>query len=155
MVGIIASNNFAKGNDMFVPFHIARELADMEDGVKGLSISLEDPYKAGQVKQQLVKDPSYSFASEENHYRGEWLPYTWMQSSAELFKIMEMQKFMMVFVLSFIVLIAAFSIAAVMFTVTIQKKREIGVMKALGATPKQIINVFAFQGVFVGVVGSL
>ena len=60
VVGITASNNFAKGNDMFVPFH--HDSSDMEDGVKGLSISLEDPYKAGQVKQQLVKDPSYSFA---------------------------------------------------------------------------------------------
>jgi lipoprotein-releasing system permease protein len=62
---------------------------------------------------------------------------------------------MMYFVLSFIGLISAFSMMAVMFTVTIQKKREIGVMKALGATQWQIMRVFLYQGIILGVVGSL
>jgi lipoprotein-releasing system permease protein len=69
--------------------------------------------------------------------------------------MISMQSFMMTLALSFITLIAVFSIGAVMFTVTLQKKREIGVMKALGATPAQVTNVFALQGVIVGLVGSL
>ena len=44
---------------------------------------------------------------------------------------------------------------AVMFTVTIQKKKEIGVMKALGATPGQITRVFLYQGTILGFAGSL
>jgi lipoprotein-releasing system permease protein len=62
---------------------------------------------------------------------------------------------MMYFVLSFIVLISAFSMMAVMFTVTIQKKKEIGVMKALGATPGQIMKVFWYQGAILGCAGAL
>jgi len=61
---------------------------------------------------------------------------------------------MMYFALSFIVLVSAFSMMAVMFTVTIQKRREIGVMKALGAAPGQIVRVFLYQGMILGVVGA-
>jgi len=62
---------------------------------------------------------------------------------------------MMYFALSFIVLVSAFSMMAVMFTVTIQKRREIGVMKALGAAPGQIVRVFLYQGMILGVMGSV
>jgi lipoprotein-releasing system permease protein len=41
-----------------------------------------------------------------------------------------------------------------MFTVTIQKRREIGVMKALGATPGQIVSVFLYKGMLLGLLGS-
>ena len=78
-----------------------------------------------------------------------------MEEYKQQFGMISMQSFMMTLALSFITLIAVFSIGAVMFTVTLQKKREIGVMKALGATPAQVTNVFALQGVIVGLVGSL
>jgi lipoprotein-releasing system permease protein len=43
----------------------------------------------------------------------------------------------------------------VMFTVTIQKRREIGVMKALGAAPVQIVKVFLYQGMLLGFMGAV
>ena len=78
-----------------------------------------------------------------------------MQTHEEQFAIIQTQKVMMTIALSFIVLVAVFSIGAVMFTVTVQKKREIGVMKALGATPGQVAMVFTLQGVMVGILGGL
>lgn len=158
IVGITQTNNFAKGTDLFVPFSIAQDLANLDGAIQGLSVSLHEPYRAELLKEELSNDQTLHIAQTYQDYaqpQKKWVAQTWMESSAELFKVMDMQKFMMVFVLSFIVLIAIFSIAAVMFTVAIQKKREIGVMKALGATPLQIMNVFAYQGVFVGIVGSL
>lgn len=62
---------------------------------------------------------------------------------------------MMSFVLSFISMISAFCIMAVMFTVSIQRKKEIAVMKALGATPFQVVRVFLWQGVIIGLFGAL
>ncbi len=159
VVGITQTNNFAKGTDVFVPFTIAQDLADTEGGIQGLAVTLNEPYQAGIFKDQLLAKHQFNiedpYSTDPQKLAPQWYAQTWMESSAELFKIMEMQKFMMVFVLSFIVLIAVFSIAAVMFTVAIQKKREIGVMKALGATPRQIVNVFTYQGIFVGAVGSV
>ena len=68
---------------------------------------------------------------------------------------MAQQRVMMYFALSFIVLVSAFSMMAVMFTVTVQKKREIGVMKALGAASGQIVRVFLYQGMLLGAIGSI
>lgn len=157
IAGISKVNNFAKGTDLFVPFDIAQDLVNIDDSIQGFSINLKEPYKAGLYKTQLI-EADQKIAEKYTDYQNlqkSWIALTWMESSSELFKVMDMQKFMMAFVLSFIILIAIFSISAVMFTVAIQKKREIGVMKALGATPFQIIKVFAYQGVFVGLIGSI
>ena len=62
---------------------------------------------------------------------------------------------MLGFVMSFISLGAAFAIFAVMFLNALQRRREIGIMVALGATRTQIIWVFLIQGFIVGVVGVL
>jgi lipoprotein-releasing system permease protein len=68
---------------------------------------------------------------------------------------MQQERMMMGFVLSFIALIAAFCIMAVMFTVSIQRKKELALLKALGATPFQVVRVFLWQGVLIGIIGSV
>ena len=68
--------------------------------------------------------------------------------------LISQQRVMMYFSLSFIMLVAAFSMMANIFTVTIQKRREIGVMKALGAAPGQIVRVFIYQGMLLGLLGG-
>ena len=64
------------------------------------------------------------------------------------------ERVMMTFILMIIVLVAAFSISNTLITVIVQKKREIGVIKALGASPSQIVNIFVGQGIVVGVFGN-
>jgi len=147
VAGIYRADRFAPGPPLLVPLHLAQELAGVgtTGGVNGVALRLKDPYLATSVL--------------ENELAGilpaGWLPLTWMEEYEQQFALISMQKIMMTLALSFIVLIAVFSIGAVMFTVTIQKKREIGVMKALGATPEQVTQVFALQGVIVGFIGSL
>ena len=60
----------------------------------------------------------------------------------------------MFFLLLFIVVVAAFGIMNTLITVTVQKTREIGIMKALGAKTAQIIWVFLAQGMIVGLFGN-
>lgn len=147
VVGIYTADRFAAGPQLLVPLHLAQELAGAGEtgGVNGVAMRLKDPYLAAQVLEEEVKPM----------LKGEWAPRTWMQTHEEQFAIIQTQKTMMTIALSFIVLVAVFSIGAVMFTVTVQKKREIGVMKALGATPGQVSMVFTLQGVMVGFMGSL
>lgn len=61
----------------------------------------------------------------------------------------------MFFLLFFIVVVAAFGIMSTLITVTVQKRREIGIVKALGANISQIIWVFLGQGTVVGLFGTL
>ena len=71
-----------------------------------------------------------------------------------LLQAVKMEKTMMFFLMFFLVLIAAFSITNTLITMVIQKTNEIGLMKALGASPFSITYVFILQGFFVGVLGS-
>jgi lipoprotein-releasing system permease protein len=61
----------------------------------------------------------------------------------------------MFFLLFFIVVVAAFGIMSTLITVTVQKRREIGIVKALGANIWQIIWIFLGQGTVVGLFGTL
>ena len=90
---------------------------------------------------------------------GEALPAyrirSWQENNRTLFYALQNEKGMMFFVLSFMVLIAAFAICSVMITAVVQKTREIGVLKAVGFTPLAIARIFVLQGFIFGVVGAL
>lgn len=147
VVGIYQATRHAPGPDVFVPLPVGQDLAGLGDGVRGIALRLNDPYHA-----QKVMDASIIDHLPKN---GRWSARTWMQDHAQQFGLIKTQRQLLTFSLSFIMLVSAFSIMAVMFTVTIQKKREIGVMKALGAAPAQLVRVFLYQGIIIGFFGGV
>ncbi len=144
VIGVYAASQMAVTPDIFVPLPLAQDLAGLTDGVLGVALRLEDPYQAEPV---AIKVREYLGSAE--------YVKTWGDEYKPFFQLISQQRVMMYFVLSFIVLISAFSMMAVMFTVTIQKRREIGVMKALGAAPIQIVKVFLYQGMLLGFLGAV
>jgi len=79
--------------------------------------------------------------------------YTWIDLNRQLFDAIAMERNVMFFLLLFIIIVAAFGIMNTLITVTVQKTREIGILKALGAGTWQIVWVFLAQGMTVGVFG--
>ncbi|MFA6717334.1 MAG: ABC transporter permease [Victivallaceae bacterium] len=80
---------------------------------------------------------------------------TWKDLNEDLLNVLMVEKNMMFFLLIFIVLVAAFSITNTLITMVFQKTREIGLLKALGATSATVMRIFILQGMFVGIAGSL
>ena len=144
VIGIYSASQMAVTPDLFVPLTLAQDLAGLNDEVQGIALRLDDPYQAEQVAIMV----------RQHLGSGEYVE-TWGDQYQAFFTLINQQRVMMYFALSFIVLISAFSMMAVMFTVTIQKRREIGVMKALGAAPGQIVRVFLYQGMILGISGAL
>jgi lipoprotein-releasing system permease protein len=144
VVGIYAASQMAVTPDLFVPLPLAQDLAGLGGEVQGIALRLEDPYQAEQIAVKV-----------RQHLGSGAYVETWGDQYQAFFNLINQQRVMMYFALSFIVLISAFSMMAVMFTVTIQKRREIGVMKALGAAPGQIVRVFLYQGMLLGVMGAI
>jgi lipoprotein-releasing system permease protein len=144
VIGVYKASQMAVTPDIFMPLPVAQHLAGLEDNVQGISLRLTDAYiaedAAREIRQSLGPD---------------WSVISWGQEHQTFFNLINQQRAMMYFALSFIMLVSAFSMMAVMFTVTIQKRREIGVMKALGAAPGQIIRVFLYQGMILGVLGAI
>ena len=147
VIGIYQATRHAYSPDVFVPLPTGQDLTGLGDGVRGIALRLDDPYYAAQVLKEVV---------EPNMPEGaDWHAKTWMVDHQQQFSLIKTQRQLLTFSLSFIMMVSAFSIMAVMFTVTIQKKREIGVMKALGAAPAQLVRVFLYQGVIIGLFGGL
>ncbi len=143
VVGVYAASQMAVTPDLFLPLPLAQDLAGLGDEVQGVALRLDDAYKAEEVVHAARE-----ILGPERHLE------TWGDQYQAFFALINQQRVMMYFALSFIVLVSAFSMMAVMFTVTIQKRREIGVMKALGAAPGQIVRVFLYQGMILGVLGA-
>ncbi len=144
IVGVFQASQMVKMPDLFVPLPLAQGLSGLGEGVQGVALRIDDAYQADAFVAKVL--PALDSG---------WMVFTWADQYAQFFSLISQQRVMMYFVLSFIVLISAFSMMAVMFTVTIQKKKEIGVMKALGATPGQIMRVFLYQGTILGVAGAV
>ncbi|MFC7337979.1 ABC transporter permease [Haloferula chungangensis] len=144
IIGIYSASQMAMTPDVFMPLHLAQDLAGLGNGVQGVSVRLDDPYQVGPVVDEI-----------QAALPPEWKATTWVSELSDFSALIEQQRVMMYIVLSLIVVVSAFSMTAVMFTVTLQKRREVGVMKALGAAPGQIVRVFAYQGVILGALGAV
>ena len=145
VTGIFESGRFDYDfNIVFVPLHIGQELYSLGDDIHGISVKTDGPYRAGAVKHAL------------NEVIGpEAIAETWIDRNKDRFDAIRVERNVMFIILMFLIVIAAFSIMNTLITVTVQKTREIGVMKALGARTWQIVWVFLAQGMMVGVFGNV
>ncbi len=78
---------------------------------------------------------------------------SWQEANSQLFGALRVEKNLMLLVLSFIVIVAAFCIAGTLITVVTQKTREIAVLKAVGMTAGTVARIFILQGAIIGVLG--
>jgi lipoprotein-releasing system permease protein len=128
---------------IFTSLATAQELYNLGNAVQGIEITTDDPIDgardvAGALNQSL---PAPLRAQ------------TWAQMNQRLLGAIQVEKSVMFFILTFIIIVAAFGIMSTLITVTVQKTREIGVMKALGAASGKILRIFLLQGFIVGVFG--
>jgi len=122
----------------------AQDLYDLSNSVHGLTVMLRDPYAASVVARELA------------HTLGpEFRITTWMQENASMLNALIVEKNVMFYLLFFIMIVAALCILSALITFVVQKTREIGMLKALGATDLQVSLLFLSQGALVGAIGDL
>lgn len=122
----------------------AQELYQLENSVHGLMIMLKDAFKADPVRNELHGTLGH-----------EYVINTWTEENSYILNALLVEKNVMFYLLFFIMIVAAFGIMNSLITFVVQKTREIGVLKALGATRGQVIWIFLSQSLLVGVVGVL
>jgi lipoprotein-releasing system permease protein len=141
---------FDVGFDVFNSQFIVASLEDTRDllampdnAVQAVQVKLRDPFQADEVAGQLR-------AVLPNGY----MVQTWQDDpSSVIFNALATEKEMMFYILFFIMIVAAFGIINCQITFVVQKTREIGILKALGATNRQVLLLFLSQSVIVGVLG--
>ena len=122
----------------------AQDLYGMDSTVHGVMVMLRNPYRAPLAQEELARTlgPDYQVT-------------TWMEDNANLLGALVVEKNVMFYLLFFIMIVAALCILSALITFVVQKTREIGVLKALGAADLQVSLLFLSQGAMVGLIGVL
>lgn len=122
----------------------AQKLFQMGDAITGCEIKLTDLKYAHKVKKDISNRWGYKYVAE-----------TWFERNRNLFSWMQIEKWAAFIVLSLIIMVAAFNIISTLIMVVMDKKRDIGILKSMGASSKGIMRIFVYQGMISGLIGAV
>jgi ABC-type lipoprotein release transport system permease subunit len=131
----------------FVYIHLgeAQDFFTLKGGVTGIEYKVDDiELTQGISREILQRIGGYPYRTKD-----------WMEMNKNLFSALKLEKIAMFIILTFIILIASFLIAATLIVFVIEKSKEIAILKSMGASDTSIMKVFVTYGVTVGTVGSL
>ncbi|MSQ95762.1 MAG: ABC transporter permease [Gemmataceae bacterium] len=132
-------------NCIFVPLEHLQGLRGMDNRASNILIKLKDYNEAGKV----VKALAALFEHERLAIN------TWEEKQGPLLKAIEIEKSILNILLFMIIAVAGFGILAIFSMIVSEKTRDIGVLKALGASSGGVMKIFLTYGLLLGVVGAL
>ena len=127
----------------FMPITAAQKLLGLKGKIHGFEIKVSDIYAADRLASVLRDKLGFPF----------WV-MDWQQMSRNLFSALKLEKFAMFVVLTLIVLVAAFNIISTLTMMVMEKKGDIAILKAIGATDGQILRIFMLNGLMIGLLGT-
>jgi len=128
----------------FVPLAIARKLLNYEDEVSALELGIIDPWAVSSVKKELQ-------ASLGDEYK----VIDRAQMNPHLYKAMKTEWLGVYVILAFAMLLVSFNIIGSLTMLIIEKQKDIGILKAMGATAANIRNIFLLEGMMMAGIGGL
>lgn len=131
-------------NIVIVDYDSALSLYERGGATKGLAIKLYNENEILKVKAKLNDTLGMGYMVK-----------SWMDLDRNLISALAVEKRMMFVILGIIVLVACFNISSSLIMVVMEKTRDIGILKAIGATSLGVSSVFFIQGLLIGLMGSL
>lgn len=128
----------------FVSLDNGQKIYQLDKDITGIAIKLDNVDLAPKIAAEIRKK-----------FNGEYFVQDWLQMNRNLFVALQTEKWVMGIILSLIVLVAALNIVNPLTMMVIDKTKEIGILKAMGATDKSVTFIFIFEGMFIGVLGIL
>jgi len=144
VTGIFTSGMYEyDANLVYVAIPKAQELFNVKGLVSGAAVRIDDAFNADEVKRSLKEGVARSLAVR-----------TWMDMNKSLLAALKLEKTVMFLILTLIVMVACFNITSTIIMTVLEKTRDIGILKAIGATNSDIMSIFAVQGGMIGVLGT-
>ncbi|MBN1153761.1 lipoprotein-releasing ABC transporter permease subunit [candidate division KSB1 bacterium] len=129
---------------VYISLESAQKLFKMGEQITGYEVKLKDLNNANAVKKDIENKWGYHYIAE-----------TWFERNKNLFSWMQIEKWAAFIILSLIIMVAAFNIISTLIMVVMEKKKDIGVLKTMGANSLSIQRIFILQGVISGVIGAV
>ena len=120
----------------------AQSLLSLPGGVTVIDLTVADIFEAENVAAQVGRLTSLQAES-------------WIKTNAQLMNAISAQSLSTSMIIVFVAISVAFGIASVLSVSVVQRTREIGILRATGATRQQILRIFLFQGAMFGLLGSV
>jgi len=128
----------------YVSLKSAQKFLAMNDAVSGVEVKVKDIYGVKKVADKIRRELGFPFWTKD-----------WMQMNKSLFAALKLERTVMFIILVLIVLVAAFGIVSSLIMVVMEKSKDIAILKSMGATAKSIMRIFIFEGLIIGVVGTI
>lgn len=139
-----SDNKDYDGNYAYISLGNSQDLFNLEGKVNGVEIRYNDISESESGKEKIKAVLGNDFKV-----------MTWYDLHEDFYSILKVERWVAFIILSLIIAVASFNILGSLTMTVIEKKRDIGVLKALGATDKMITNIFLFEGISVGVIGII
>ncbi len=145
VTGIFASGFFDYDNTWaFIRLSDAQRLFDLTDVVSVLEFKVDDIYQAGVIGQKLEAEAGKGFMSTN-----------WMEQNRALFHALRLERIVTFITIGLIVFVAALNILISLIMMVMEKTRDIAVLVSMGAKRRQIRRIFIYQGLLIGVIGTV
>jgi lipoprotein-releasing system permease protein len=117
-------------------------------------LDLGDTLEGIEVRVSSADDTEYYVAKLKQVLGDDYKVQDWKELNQALFSALKLEKIAMFLVLGIVILVASFSIVGNLIMVVVEKAREIALIKTLGASDVSVMQVFAIQGLLIGVIGT-
>ena len=124
--------------------HGVQELLGLGDTVMGIELRLDDGDATDRVKAEV----------EERLAASRFRIYDWREINRNLFRSLALQRLVMTLIVVFMVIVASTVIFCVLIMMGLERRREIAVLRSMGATAGGVMRIFVVQGMAIGVIGT-
>jgi lipoprotein-releasing system permease protein len=128
----------------YIPLNDANDLFRAHDTYNGIDIRLNDINQSEEIKQHLISVLGKEFTVS-----------TWYDLHSDFYSILKIERWTAFIILSLIIVVATFNILGSLTMTVIEKKRDIGILRAMGASSQTITKIFMFEGIAVGIIGMV
>ena len=128
----------------YVLIEEAQQFLKLDNKINGIEVQVHDIDNAPDLALAVQTELEYPFFLRH-----------WMELNSKLFAALKMEKIVMGLILSLIVMVASLNIVGTLILVVLTRGREISILRAMGASSKQILHVFMLEGVIIGFVGTI
>ncbi|UKL14628.1 lipoprotein-releasing ABC transporter permease subunit [Dissulfurimicrobium hydrothermale] len=144
VVGIDTTGMFDYDSSLaFIGLEDAQRLLQIRGQVHSIELKVSDIYASDRLALAIDKRLGPPFWAMD-----------WQQMSRNLFSALKLEKLAMFIVLTLIVLVAAFNIVSTLIMMVMEKHQDIAILKAIGTTDRQILKIFVYNGLAVGLIGT-